>query len=108
MPNSGGNLSFEICIPHCVRSVHGEAGGIEVHVLRDAFLAIDTDLRRVVPVCTPERGDKPELNDAARILEAEAARRESLFEQSVEAEKGRDDALTRRFEEALKKRATSR
>ena len=34
--------------------------------------------------------------------------RESLFEQSVEAEKGRDDALTRRFEEALKKRATSR
>ena len=50
----------------------------------------------------PERGDKPELNDAARILAAEAARRESLFEQSVEAEKTRDDALTRRFEEALK------
>ena len=51
----------------------------------------------------PERSDKPELNDATRILEAEAARRESLFEQSIAAEKGRDDALTRRFEEALKK-----
>ena len=50
----------------------------------------------------PERGDKPELNDAPRILAAEAARREALFEQSVEAEKTRDDALSRRFEEALK------
>jgi hypothetical protein len=29
-------------------------------------------------------------------------RREALFEQSVENEKGRDDALSRRFEEALK------
>ena len=37
-----------------------------------------------------------------RILAAEAARREALFEQSVQAEKGRDDALSRRFEEALK------
>ena len=69
----------------------------------DAILVIDTNLRRVVSHRVPERGDKPELNDAARILEAEAARRESLFEQSVEAEKTRDDALTRRFEEALNK-----
>jgi hypothetical protein len=37
------------------------------------------------------------------MLVAYAARRESLFEQSIAAEKGRDDALTRRFEEALKK-----
>ena len=29
-------------------------------------------------------------------------RREALFEQSVEAEKTRDDALSRRFEEALR------
>ena len=69
----------------------------------DAVLVIDTNLRRVVSHRVPERGDKPELNDATRILEAEAARRESLFDQSVEAEKTRDDALTRRFEEALKK-----
>jgi len=54
----------------------------------------------------PERGDKPELSDAQRILAAEAARRESLFEQSMEAEKSRDDALTRRFEEALKQAST--
>ena len=66
-----------------------------------ASLVIDTNLGRVISHREPERGDKPELDEAARILAAEAARREALFEQSVEAEKGRDDALTRRFEEAL-------
>ena len=67
-----------------------------------ASLVVDTNLGRVVSHREPERGDKPELDEAARILAAEAARREALFEQSVEAEKGRDDALARRFEEALR------
>ena len=67
-----------------------------------ASLVIDTNLGRVVSHREPERTDKPELDDAARILAAEAARRDALFEQSVNAEKGRDDALTKRFEEALK------
>jgi len=65
-------------------------------------LVVDMNLGRIVAHHEPERTDKPELNDAARILAAEAARRESLFEQSIKAEKSRDDALTRRFEEALK------
>ena len=68
-----------------------------------ASLMIDTNLGRVVSHREPERGDKPELTEAARILAAEAARREALFEQSVEAEKGRGDALDRRFEEALRR-----
>lgn len=67
-----------------------------------ASLVVDTNLGRVVSHHEPERGDKPELNQAARILAAEAARRETLFEQSVKAEKGRGDALDRRFEEALR------
>ena len=67
-----------------------------------ASLVIDTNLGRVIAHREPERGDKPELDEAARILAAEAARREALFEQSVEAEKGRGDALARRFEEALR------
>jgi hypothetical protein len=50
----------------------------------------------------PERGDKPELDDAHRILEEQAARREAVFQQSVDAEKTRGDALSKRFEEALK------
>ena len=57
----------------------------------DAVLVIDLNLRRVVSHTVPERSDKPELNDATRILEAEAARRESLFEQSIAAEKGESE-----------------
>ena len=67
-----------------------------------ASLVVDTNLGRVVSHREPERGDKPELNESARILAADAARREDLFQQSVESEKGRGDALSRRFEEALR------
>ena len=65
-------------------------------------LVIDVNLGRVVSHNEPERGNKPELNDAQRILAEEAARREAMFQQSVNAEKTRGDALSRRFEEALK------
>jgi hypothetical protein len=65
-------------------------------------LVIDTNLGRVVGYKEPERGDKPELSEATRILADQAARREAVFQQSVESEKTRGDALSRRFEEALK------
>jgi hypothetical protein len=65
-------------------------------------LVIDTNLKRVVRHVEPVRGDRPELSDAQRILASEAARREALFQQSVSAEKTRGDALSKRFEEALK------
>ena len=65
-------------------------------------LVIDTNLKRVVRHVEPVRGDRPELSDAQRILADEAARREALFQQSVNAEKNRGDALSKRFEEALK------
>ena len=66
-------------------------------------LVVDTNLRRIVRHEEPVRGDRPELSNAQRILAEEAAKRESLFQQSVAAEKGRGDALSRRFEEALRK-----
>lgn len=65
-------------------------------------LVVDVNLARVVSHHEPERGDKPELAEATRILAEQEARREALFEQSMASEKGRDDALSRRFEEALK------
>jgi hypothetical protein len=65
-------------------------------------LVIDLNLGRVVSHSEPERGNKPEISDAQRILADEAARREAIFQQSVNAEKTRGDALSRRFEEALK------
>jgi len=67
-----------------------------------AMLVIDTNLGRVVGHKEPERGNKPELSEAQRIIAQEAERREALFQQSVESEKTRGDALSRRFEEALK------
>jgi hypothetical protein len=67
-----------------------------------ATLVIDAGLRRVVRHAEPERADKPKLDEAHRILAEEKARRESLFEQSVQSERTRGDALSRRFEEALR------
>jgi hypothetical protein len=67
-----------------------------------ATLVIDVNLRRIVRHEEPVRGDRPELSDAQRILAEEAARREAIFQDSVAAEKTRGDALSRRFEEALR------
>jgi hypothetical protein len=65
-------------------------------------LVVDLNLGRVVGHKEPERGDKPELDEAHRILAEQAARREAVFQQSVESEKTRGDALSKRFEEALR------
>jgi hypothetical protein len=71
-----------------------------------ATLVIDTNLRRIVRHVEPVRGDKPELNDAHRLLDEQARRREDLFQQSVAAERTRGDALSKRFEEALRQANT--
>jgi hypothetical protein len=65
-------------------------------------LVIDEGLKRVVRHVEPERADKPKLDEAHDILAAAKARRDALFEQSVASEKTRGDALSKRFEEALK------
>ena len=67
-----------------------------------ATLVIDTNLRRIVRHEEPPRGDIPELSDAHRLLDEQAQRREDLFQQSVAAERTRGDALSKRFEEALR------
>ena len=67
-----------------------------------ALLVFDRNLGRIISHAQPERGDKPELNDAQRIVAAEAARREAIFEKSVLE---REDARRRSveaFEEALR------
>jgi len=67
----------------------------------NATLVVDVNLGRIIAHREAERGDKPELSNAQRILADEAARREALFQQSFQAEKTRGDALAKRFEEAL-------
>jgi hypothetical protein len=67
-----------------------------------ATLVFDMNLGRIVGHKEPDRGNKPELTEAQRILAEQAARREAIFQQSVDNEKTRGDALSRRFDEALR------
>ncbi|MYD88408.1 MAG: hypothetical protein F4Y14_20955 [Acidobacteria bacterium] len=63
---------------------------------------VDAKLRRLISHRQPPREDVPELGDAQRILAAAAARREAIFERSVADAKGRSDALSKRFYDAMK------
>ena len=67
-----------------------------------AKLVVDANLQRVIRHSEPPSADRPELDDAQRILADQAARREALFQKSVNEERTRGDALSKRFEEALK------
>jgi hypothetical protein len=62
---------------------------------------VDVNLKRVVSHKEARTGPVREIDDAHRLLAEEAAARERLFEQSVQAEKNRGDDLDRRFREAL-------
>jgi uncharacterized Zn finger protein (UPF0148 family) len=68
-----------------------------------AVQTVDSRLKRVVAHQEPEHEDKPELDQAQRILAEEAARREALFKQSVSDERSRGDVLSKRFDEALER-----
>ncbi len=67
-----------------------------------ATLVFDRNLERIVEHKEPERADKPELIEAQRIVAARRSGETRIFQQSVEAEKTRGDALSKRFEEALR------
>ena len=67
-----------------------------------AVLTVDLNLGRIVSHEAPPNPDRPELDQAQQILADQAARRDAIFEQSVQNEKTKGDTLSRRFEEALK------
>jgi len=67
-----------------------------------ATLIIDLNLGRVVSHREAESGLNIELSDAQKILAEEKRRREAAFDQSFSNERSRPDALSKRFEEALK------
>ena len=78
---------FEVTCPDC--------GGV---------LKVDPVTRSVLMhTSAPRKRTFEDLGSAARALKDQEARRDSLFAQSVEAEKNRDDLLDRRFAEAFKK-----
>ena len=67
-----------------------------------AKLVVDSNLQRVIRHSEPPSADRPELDDAQKILAEQAARREALFQKSFAEEQTRGDALSKRFEEALR------
>jgi hypothetical protein len=67
-------------------------------------LKVDAELAVVLSHVAPARtGPGVDLNDAAGILAEQERKREDKFRDSWEAEKKKDDVLTRKFEEGLKK-----
>lgn len=66
-----------------------------------ATLVVDLNLGRVVSHKEAPSAHAAVLDDAQRVLQEQARRRDALFEQSFQSEQGRGDALSRRFEEAL-------
>jgi len=67
-----------------------------------ATLVVDLNLGRIVSHQESSSGLNIELSEAQRILADAKAKREAAFEQSVNTERTKGDALSKRFEEALK------
>jgi hypothetical protein len=69
-----------------------------------ARLTVDPELAVVLShVLPPKPVHDVDIEDAQRILADQAQRREDKFRESWEAEKNKEDVLSRKFDEALKK-----
>ena len=78
---------FEVMCPDC--------GGM---------LKVDPVTRSVIShMAAPRKKTFEDFGQAAKALKESDARRESIFAQSVQAEKNRDDLMSKRFAEAVKK-----
>src|SRR5664279_6220738 len=81
------NLQFEVACPCC-----------------GALLKIDSDSKACIahtPKAVPKTFE--DLEAAARAMKDQDSRTESLFRQSVEAQKHSGDLLEKKFQEALKR-----
>ena len=87
MPKPKRNDAFEVSCPHC-----------------HASIKVDSETRAVIshtPPVTPKTF--ADMEAAARAMREQDERRESIFRQSVEAQKHSADLLEKKFQEALKK-----
>jgi len=79
--------SFEVSCPDC-----------------GTILKIDAVTRAVISHTTaPRKRTFEDFGEAAKALREADARRDSLFAQSVDAQKNKDDLLSKKFAEAVKK-----
>ncbi len=87
MSKKKGQEAFEVACPHC-----------------KAVLKVDPETRAVIAHTAPIQpkmfGD---LDAAAKAMHEQDGRRESLFRQSVEAEKNKASLLEKKFQEAVKR-----
>ena len=68
------------------------------------MLKVDPVTRSVIShTAAPRKRMFEDFGQAAKALKDSDARRESIFAQSVQAEKNKDDLMAKRFAEAVKK-----
>jgi hypothetical protein len=68
------------------------------------MLKVDPVTRSVIAhTPAPRKRTFEDFGEAAKALKEQDARRESIFAQSVHAEKNKDDLMAKRFAEAVKK-----
>ena len=69
-----------------------------------AILKVDPETRSVIGhKSAPRKRTFEDFEGAARALREQEERKESLFRQSMEAERNKKDVMERRFEEAVKR-----
>jgi len=69
-----------------------------------AMLKVDPVTRAIIAhTPAPRKRTFEDLTDAAKAAREADARRDSIFAQSVDAQKNRDDLLSKKFAEAVKK-----
>jgi hypothetical protein len=69
-----------------------------------AVLKIDGETRAVIGHTAAERPKMfADLDEAGRAMREQEGRRDSIFRQSVEAEKQRGDLLEKKFQEAMRR-----
>jgi hypothetical protein len=79
--------AFEVTCPHC-----------------SAVLKVDPADKAVIAHTAPVRPKTfADIEEAARAMKEQDNRRDSIFRQSVEAQKHASDLLEKKFQEALKK-----
>jgi hypothetical protein len=82
-----------------------KAATVEVTCPRcQAKLTVDPQLAVVLShEAPPKAAPDVDISDAARILQEQARKREDKFRESWDAEQKKEDVLSRKFEEGLKK-----
>ena len=86
MAKASGKI-FEVACPDC-----------------GAMLRIDADTGLLVsPTSAPRKRTFEDLETAAQAMRAQEERKESIFRQSVEAEKNKEDLFEKKFADALRK-----